>query len=145
MSVRGGWDPHCHQRHSVRSQGTAALTSAPAEFRRVTGESRRRGPSTVTRASDRSAPSSSEGPHRLQPGLVPEPPRSIFGGSMSKWERKTDSGRRRESSGNCFGAAMKRRRRPTELQYRLQIINYLPKCFFVVILFYYRSLYKRIQ
>lgn len=37
VSVRGGWDPPCHQCHSVCSQGIAALTSAPTEFRQVTG------------------------------------------------------------------------------------------------------------
>lgn len=37
VSVRRGWDPLRRQRHSASSRGAAALTSAPTEFRRVTG------------------------------------------------------------------------------------------------------------
>lgn len=68
MSVRGGWDPPRHQCHSDHSQGNATLTSAPTEFRQVTG-------CPVAEAidchpvSDYSTLSSSENPHRLELGL----------------------------------------------------------------------------
>lgn len=82
VSVRGGWDPPCHQCHSVCSQGNAALTSVPAEFRQVTGCS-------VAEAidshlvSDYPPLSSSKNPHRLEAALY----LSFRGRSLEDWRQ----------------------------------------------------------
>lgn len=107
VSVRGGWDPPCHQCHSASSQGNAALTSAPAEFRRVTG-------CPVADAidchpmSDFSTLSSSKNPRRLEPALY----LSFHGRSLEDWcQSKTElTARANKSSANCFTAALIQRK-----------------------------------
>lgn len=82
VSVRGGWDPPCHQCHSVCSQGNAALTSAPTEFRQVTG-------CPVAEAidshpvSDYPPLSSSKNPHRLEAALYSR----FRGRSLEDWRQ----------------------------------------------------------